>query len=154
MSAPVEPTCGLYRTLKPVGQIPAGRLVQFHNHGPSGPAIYLPKSWSLNQATFQRRGVPVPGAAAMGALQPLLSEGLYRVREPFFCCAKRCQRFEAEQLVQLGYDSAATPILFVPELSDRGLGFPNRGTPVEPKRLARLARLLVPRHETPPGAVQ
>ena len=50
------PPCGIYRTLAQVGDVPAGRLVYFHNHGDPGPGVYLPERWSANRAHFQARG--------------------------------------------------------------------------------------------------
>jgi hypothetical protein len=137
------PACGLYRTLDDLGeQIPAGRLVFFHNHGDPGPGVYLPESWRLNRARFSERGVTIEPDWAE-RLEPLLAEGLYRVREPFHCCAKRCREFEADLLVQLGYDGAARPILFVPEWTEHGLAIPERGSVIDDDRLAKLDPLKV-----------
>lgn len=148
------PPCGLYRTTEPIGPVGAGRLVYFHNHGDPGPGVYLPESWSLNRARFSARGVTLPDPALAGTLEPLPPEGLYRVKAPFTCCAKGCRTFEQDMLVQLGYNAAAQPILFVPEWTERGLGFPERGTLLDPDRLTRLAGLrVVERREGshPPG---
>ena len=50
------PPCGLYRTVKPIGSIEAGRLVYFHNHGDPGPGLYFPESWSAQpRAVLQER---------------------------------------------------------------------------------------------------
>ena len=72
-------------------------------------------------------------------------EGLYRVESSFACCAKGCTTFETGQLVQLGYDGEAAPILFVPEWSSRGLGFPSHGTRLDRDRLGKLTLLRVAR---------
>ncbi|HEY3358485.1 MAG TPA: hypothetical protein VGQ83_34880 [Polyangia bacterium] len=135
------PDCGLYRTRAALGeQIPAGRLVYFHNHGDPGPGVYLPEAWALNRARFGERGVTIqPEWAA--SLEPLPAEGFYRVLEPFHCCAKRCRLFEAELLVQLGYDGEARPILFVPEWTERGLAIPERGSLIDIDGLAKIAPL-------------
>lgn len=143
------PACGLYVTRAPIGSVPAGRLVYFHNHGDPGPGIYLPTRWVGNAARFEAPGVLLPDAAAAQALGPLVAEGYYRVTEAFTCCANRCRTFERDLLVQLGYDGAATPILFVPELVDGALQVPERGSKVDPDRLALLAPLRVP-SVTPP----
>jgi hypothetical protein len=136
------PPCGLYQTRRALGdQIPAGRLVYFHNHGDPGPGVYLPESWALNRARFGERGVPIPSAEWAQYLEPLPAEGFYRVREPFHCCDKRCRRFEVDLLVQLGYDGAARPLLFVPEWTDGGLAIPAVGSVIDADRLARLAPL-------------
>jgi hypothetical protein len=141
---PALPPCGLYRTGLPLGQhVPAGRLVYFHAHGEPGPGVYLPSGWSANRARWQRTGHTIPSAEWAASLAPLPPEGLYRVREPFACCARRCREFAAELLVQLGYDAAARPLLFVPEWTEAGLAVPALGLPIDDDRLGRLAPLTV-----------
>lgn len=140
---PAHPPCGLYRTTQPLQQLPAGRLVMFHDHGDPGPGVYLPRAWALNRAEWHGQGITVPGPEWSATLAPLAAEGLYAVRETFHCCDKRCVEFKRGQLVQLGYDGEATPILFIPEWTAKGLGFPERGTRLDPDRVQRLERLLV-----------
>lgn len=137
--------CGLYRTKAPIGAIPAGRLVYFHDHGNPGPGVYLPERWLGNRARFSPQGTTLadPSRAAE-LLAPLAPEGLYRVTRTFFCCAERCREFQPESLVQLGYDAAATPILFVPELVDEKLDLPTRGVRIDPASVSALSRLSVP----------
>lgn len=137
------PPCGIYRTTEPIGPVPAGRLVYFHNHGNPGAGIYLPVSWKKNRATFSREGVTLPDPALASTLRPLLAEGLYRVEESFTCCDKNCRTFERDTLVQLGYDGQARAILFLPTWGEEGLDLPERGQLVDELRLARLGQLLV-----------
>jgi len=137
------PPCGLYRTTEPIGSVPAGRLVFFHDHGNPGPGIYLPESWSHNRARFSTKGTTIESAAVAGTLQPLLAEGLYRVEEEFTCCERDCKTFRVDTLLQLGYDGAATPILFSPMWTPDGLVFPQSGQRVDNLRLSRLGQLLV-----------
>ena len=147
-----HPPCGLYRTTRALNDVPAGRLVFFHNHGDPGPGVYLPRAWSFNRAEWQERGNTVPDAEWSSTLTPLPGEGLYSVRAAFYCCDRQCTRFEAGQLVQLGYDGEAGAILFVPEWTRRGLTFPERGTKLDENRLTELTPLKVaqgadlPRH--------
>ncbi|MBI5543662.1 MAG: hypothetical protein HY901_07245 [Deltaproteobacteria bacterium] len=144
------PPCGLYRTRAALGDhVPAGRLVYFHNHGEPGPGIYLPSGWKLNHASFHARGTPLPSPEWAANLEPLPAEGLYRVREPFTCCKRGCRTFEADLLVQLGYDATARPLLFVPEWTDAGLAIPETGTPLDPDRLGALAKLRVSQAHLP-----
>lgn len=144
MSAPMAlPPCGLYRTTQSVAGIPPGRLVYFHNHGEPGAGVYLPERWSANRASWQTRGHTLPDEASAQHLAPLPPEGLYAVKEPFACCEKQCVRYEANQLVQLGYDGEATPLLFIPEFSSRGLGFPERGNKLDAGALGKLTLLRV-----------
>jgi hypothetical protein len=146
-----HPACGLYRTTQPLEGVPPGRLVYFHNHGTPGAGIYLPRAWNSNRAEWHQSGVTVPGPAWGQSLQPVPAEGLYRVRTAFYCCEKQCVRFEPETLVQLGYDLEAHPIVFQPEWSARGLGFPERGSAVSLSALEHLVRLQVPAGPTAPA---
>ncbi|AKU91413.1 hypothetical protein [Vulgatibacter incomptus] len=141
--APTFPPCGLYVTTEEIGQVPAGRLVLFHDHGDPGPGIYLPESWAHNRANFSSRGITVQSAALAATLKPLLSEGLYRVEEAFTCCAKNCRTYPQDSLVQLGYDGAANAILFEPSWGPEGLQIPESGQRVDDLRLSKLAYLMV-----------
>lgn len=143
------PPCGLYRTRRTLGPIPEGRLVYFHNHGDPGPGLYLPSGWNVNRARWHSQGTTLPEPQWAEHLEPLLAEGLYRVREPFACCEKRCRLFEEELLVQLGYNGMAEPILFVPEWTEEGFHLPTTGTVVDRERLGRLAPLKVAEAEEP-----
>ena len=143
MSEPTLPPCGLYVTRRAIGSVPAGRLVYFHDHGEPGPGIYLPTSWVANKARFDAPGVTLPSAEAAQDLEALAVEGFYRVTKSFTCCDKNCRRFDPDLLVQLGYDGAATPILFVPEMVDGAIGVPDRGTRIDHDRIANLALLRV-----------
>lgn len=135
------PPCGLYRTTRPLHDVPAGRLVYFHNHGDPGAGIYLPETWVLNRVKWQSRGRTIPDDAWASSLEALPAEGLYRVTEDFFCCERQCVKFPKNQLVQLGYDGEANAILFVPEWTAKGLGFPERGTRLDPSRFKKLELL-------------
>ena len=136
--------CGICRTTEAIGDsIPVGVLVYYHNHGDPGPGVYLPLSWKYNRAVFDRKGTTVPRDEYAETLVPLLPEGLYRVIEPFHCCDRRCKHFEEDQLVQLGYNGSAQPILFVPELVGGAFAVPTRGTLVDDDRLVRLQQLKV-----------
>jgi hypothetical protein len=103
----------------------------------------------VNRARWHAHGTPLPDPGWAEHLEPLLAEGLYRVREAFACCEKRCRSFEQELLVQLGYNGMAEPILFVPEWASTGLDFPAKGTLVEQERLRHLVPLKVVELEEP-----
>lgn len=143
MSDSALPPCGLYVTRAAIGSVPEGRLVYFHNHGDPGPGVYLPSKWRGNRASFEARGHLLPTPEDVSRLQPLLREGFYRVTEAFHCCDKECRRFEAETLVQLGYDGTGRSIVFVPEWVDGQIALPERGTRVEQDRLSALAPLKI-----------
>ena len=135
------PPCGLYKTTEPIGEIPANRLVYFHNHGDPGPGIYLPESWSYNRARFAKRGKTLPDESYAYSLEPLPAEGMYRVTEEFTCCEKNCRTFAETLLVQLGYNAKAEPLLFVPEWTEKGFSIPEMGTRLDTNRLNKLAPL-------------
>jgi hypothetical protein len=137
------PPCGLYRTAAPLGELPSGRLVYFHNHGEPGPGVYLPSGWKLNRARWHDRGTPLPSPEWARNLEPLPAEGFYRVTTGFSCCEKKCRTFERDLLVQLGYDAEAKALVFVPEWTEAGLAIPDTGSAVDRQRLSGLAPLRV-----------
>ncbi len=146
------PPCGMYRTREAIGPIPAGRLVYFHNHGNPGAGLYLPERWEGNRARFSANGHSLPSEASAAALEPLAAEGFYCVTEAFHCCEKKCRLFEASLLVQLGYDGAAQPILFVPELEGAKVGLPERGVRVDATCFDKMVPLLVAEKAREPDA--
>ncbi len=137
------PPCGIYKTSVPIGSVTPGHLVYFHNHGDPGPGIYLPETWQVNRAVFRQSGFTLPDEESAQTLEPLAAEGLYRVAVEFTCCDKRCITFPEEQLVQLGYNRHAEPILFRPVWAESGLLFPEQGQLIEADRLERLVRMSV-----------
>ena len=137
------PPCGLYRTTAPIGDVEAGRLVYFHNHGTPGPGLYFPERWTHNRAHFTPRGTTVPPDFDPKSLRALPAEGFYRVAAAFFCCAKKCKRFEPETMVQLGYNGAGRPLLFLPELVGGAISVPESGALIDDAALANLVALTV-----------
>jgi len=135
--------CGLYRTTAPIGEVPADRLVYFHNHGDPGPGVYLPSSWAHNRAAFHSNGTTLPALTLAATLEPLAREGLYVVEQEFFCCEKHCQTFAADALVQLGYNGEGRALLFLPRLTGSGVTLPERGTAIDADRLTHLRLLQV-----------
>ncbi len=143
------PPCGLYRTTVRLGPIAAGRLVSFHNHGDEGPGLFLPSGRAGGLTRFAEEGVLLDAPWWASTLDPLPFEGLYRVREAFHCCDKRCALFEPELLVLLSFTDEAQPALSVPEWTDRGLDLAVQGRLIERARIAKLCPLRVaerPRH--------
>ena len=145
------PPCGLYRTVKPVAGIDAGRLVYFHNHGNPGPGLYPPEAWNSNRARFSENGATVPADFDPRALKPLPAEGFYRVKSQFYCCEKKCMQFEPDQLVQLGYNGAGKAIVFIPEIGGNGITVPDRGTFVDDNVLGNMVQLKLPESKQDPG---
>jgi hypothetical protein len=149
------PSCGIYRTTQPLeDHVPEGRLVFFHNHGDPGPGIYLPSGWALNRAQWHDSGHTIPSPEWAATLDPLPAEGLYRVRDSFTCCAKKCRTYEADLLVQLGYNAEAEPLLFLPEWTESGLAIPEMGVPIDTDRLRCLSALRVVESDPPEGLTQ
>ncbi len=137
------PPCGVYRTKTAVAGIEAGRLVYFHNHGDPGPGLYPPESWAQNRAKFSERGQTVPADFDPKALEPLPPEGFYRVTKDFFCCEKKCAKFETDMFVQLGFNGAGRALVFVPQLGGAGLALPDRGSIVDDNVLENLVPLKI-----------
>lgn len=104
----------------------------------------------MNRANWHQHGTPIPNDAWAASLSPLPNEGLYRVRTSFTCCEKNCRTFEPGLLVQLGYNGEAQPILFLPEWTGQGLGFPERGSVIDADRLQRLEALTVTQGSSAP----
>lgn len=133
------PPCGLYRTTKSIGQIPADRLVYFHNHGDPGAGVYFPESWTGNRARFSPKGSTVPNDFDHSALMPLPAEGFYHFTETVFCCEKKCVKFEPDQLVQVGYNGNGRALVFLPELAGAAIDIPTRGTLLDDAQLKKLS---------------
>ena len=137
------PPCGLYRTLAPLGTIPSGRLVYFHNHGDPGPGLYLPSGWTRNRVQMQQQGMTLSDPELLRHLEPLPPEGLYRVTESFHCCERKCRLFEPETLLELGYNAEGKAIVFLPEFVDGMLAIPTTGTAIDHGCLSSLKLLKV-----------
>ena len=149
------PNCGLYRTTRALrgdGEIPAGILVNFHNHSDDGaPVVHLPAFSSMNRWQWEKKAHPIRDRVWIETLRPLLLEGYYLLRDDLeFDDAK----WPARSLVQLGYDAEATPILFVPEWTRAGIALPERGTRIDADRIARLRAVEIVRaDDSPPDAM-
>lgn len=140
-SAPLP--CGYYRTLAQIGNVSAGKLVYFHNHGEPGSGVFSPKARRGNRTEFSDKGELLDLKDAGRYLEPLPYEGFYRVLNQFYCCDKQCQLFYENQLVQLGYDDAGAPALFVPEWVNGTLKIAEEGTLIDKERIGRIAPLRV-----------
>jgi hypothetical protein len=151
------PKCGLYRTTRALpgdDKIPAGILVNFHNHSDEGPpVVHLPAFSSFNRWQWEKKAHPIRERVWLETLRPLLLEGYYILREDLeFDDAT----WPAQSLVQLGYDRAGTPIAFLAQrrfhLAENTLFFADHGIPLDERRLAILETLIV--HDEPdPNAV-
>ncbi len=140
------PDCGIYRTSQDIEDVPAGRLVYFHNHGNPGPGIYLPERWHNNQVQFSPKGRTLRDPVLAHTLEPIMPQALYRVSRQFYCCSKNCVLFKVNQVVQLGYDGKARPILFFPFWNNAELCFPKQGTRIDEENFQFLEALQIPVH--------
>jgi hypothetical protein len=147
------PPCGVFRTLKPIAGIEAGRLVYFHNHGDPGPGLYFPERWNHNRAQWSPNGTTLPQPIDLKALMPLPAEGFYRVARTFVCCAKKCVEFRPEQFVQLGYNGAGKPLVFIPEFSGGAITVPQRGTAIDDDVLTNLVALQINERREPDNSI-
>ena len=137
------PPCGLYRTTAALGDVPAGRLVSFHNHGDRGPGVFLPTGWLHHRAQFGAVGVAIPSTGWSRTLDALAPEGVYRVREPFYCCERECRLFARDLLVQLAYTPEAAPVVLPFAPRDGALVLPAQGNLVDRASVARLSPVQV-----------
>jgi hypothetical protein len=122
--------CGLYRTTLPLpereDQVGARRLVSFHNHSDDGPPIVLlPKSNTNNRWSFHERGYLVRDQDWLATLVRLPAQGLYVLKKHFHPPGGAVVR--ERTLLQLGYNAAGDPILFVPSYKDNAIAFPTTG---------------------------
>ncbi len=114
------PPCGLYRTGRALKNqetdIPAGILVMFHNHSNRNiPMLQLPRENTHNVWSFHEQGPGIEDDDAfLAALQPLLDQGFYHLREEL---STPEGSFPKHALVQLGYNMKAEPILFIAQRS-------------------------------------
>ena len=147
------PPCGIYKTTDPIGSISPDSFVYFHNHGDPGPGIYTPEKWIQNRAIFRSKGVPLSNELQAKGLIPLPLEGFYRVRQALKPSSNSQTVFQPGQLVQIGYNSRAETILFVPQWGANGLEIPARGVIIEPENMRLLEYLSVAQAADDPSNV-
>lgn len=149
------PRCGLYRTTRPFADdVPAGILVNFHNHSDTNePVLHLPVFSSFNRWQWDKKGRPVRERSYLETLHALPPEGYYMLREDVrFEDAKWPER----SLVQLGYDRSGTPILFLAQrrfhLAENTLFFADRGVPWQRTEFEKALDAVVVFEEPDPNA--
>jgi hypothetical protein len=147
MAKSILPTCGLYRTTKPLpeheDEFPTGTLVYFHNHSDSGlPVVVLPDHNVMNQWHFHGGGTPFRGLSWADSLVRMPDQGFYSLRKSL--------EFDGGSwpkgtLVQLGYTKAGDPILFIAQqrgaMEENDLFFADRGVGIARERLSILEPL-------------
>ncbi len=124
------PPCGLYKTEAPLpGKeewVRENLLVYFHNHSQQGPPLLLlPAANSDNRWTFHDKGYLIRDPDYVDDLAPLKAEGFYVLSEAIYLSHE--EMIPEQTLVQLGYNRAADPILFLAEFEGNGVQFPNSG---------------------------
>jgi hypothetical protein len=150
ISTIAQPSCGLYRTTRALNtEVPAGILVNFHNHSEDGaPVVHLPAFSTFNRWQWEKKSHPVRERAWLESLRPLLLEGYYILQAELTIDDAK---WPARSLVQLGYDRSGTPILFLAQrrfhLAENTLFFADKGMPLPENRLDALGPLVV--HDEP-----
>lgn len=147
------PPCGLYRTTKALpgaeSEVGEGLLVNFHDHGTGAraggvPVVLLPAFSVFNRWQWRREPHPVRQLSWVESLVKLPLEGFYALRRPLPLDDGRAA-WPSGTLVQLGYDRAATPIVFMAQLranlADNFLWFADRGLTLDDETLATLQPL-------------
>jgi hypothetical protein len=122
--------CGLYRTgIALPGfeeRVPAGSLVQFHNHSDQGVAMVLtPHDNTANRWNFHERGWAADNQEFLESLVALKPEGLYVTSSHLHIT--REEILPERTLVQLGYNRRADSILFPGRFQDNAIVFPDQG---------------------------
>lgn len=143
--ADAPPPEGLYRTTTPMPgkaeSVPAGRLWLFRHSSEQGDPILLsPETNTNNRWTFNRRGHLCKDAIWLSTLVRLKPEGFYVLEGPVTIEGGRM--LGTHQLVQLGYNGNAEPIIFFPKTDQtRGndLAFPTAGMKITEAVYQRLA---------------
>ncbi len=145
----ILPSCGLYRTTKPLPEheaaVPAGSMVYFHNHSDSGlPVVIVPDHNIQNRWHFHGAGIPFRGLSWADTLIKLPAEGFYMLRKGL--------DFEGGSwpkatLTQLGYTKTGDPILFIAQqrasMEENDLFFSDRGVGISREQLSMLEQLSV-----------
>jgi hypothetical protein len=124
------PDCGIYRTEAPLSGkeewVREGLLVFFHNHSQQGPPLLLlPASNTNNRWSFHDKGYLVKDEDYPDSLVALMPEGYYVLGEPLYLSPE--EMIPSRTLVQLGYNRAADPILFLADFQDNRIEFPTSG---------------------------
>ena len=122
--------CGLYRTTAPLpdheDQVPAERLIQFHNHSEQGPPlVLLPRVNQHNRWTFRPKGFLISDLGFIKTLKHLPAEGLYSLHKHVHIGTANV--LPDNSLVQLGYNRKGDGILFVAEFLGRTIQFADSG---------------------------
>ncbi len=124
------PPCGLYKTTTALpgkeAWVRENLLVYFHNHSQQGPPLLLlPSVNAHNRWSFHDKGYLIRDAEFVESLVHVMDEGFYVLTEPIYL--SRDEFIPEETLVQLGYNRAADPILFLAKFVENTINFPNNG---------------------------
>ena len=143
------PDCGLYRTTKALPEheddVPAGRMVYFHNHSDSGLPVVIPPEHNIhNRWHFHGSGIAFRGLSWADSLTKLLPEGFYMLRKALTFDAGEWPK---GTLVQLGYTRNGDPILFIAQvraqLTENTLFFNDRGVGITREQFPTLEPLQI-----------
>jgi hypothetical protein len=124
------PPCGLYKTTRPLPNkeqwVRENLLVYFHNHSQQGPPLLLlPASNEHNRWTFHDKGYLIRDQEFVDTLESVEDEGFYILTEPLYLSED--EFIQERTLVELGYNRAAEPILFMGKFEENAIIFPESG---------------------------
>ena len=143
------PSCGLYRTTKPLAgheeQFPAGLLVYFHNHSDSGlPQVLAPDHNVHNRWHFHGPGVEFRGLSWADSLVKVPLEGFYLLKKELSFDGGTWPK---GALGQLGYTRNGEAILFIGQvrtkLDENDLWFSDRGVGIPREQMSILDSIVV-----------
>ncbi len=124
------PPCGLYKTTVPLpGKeewVRENLLVYFHNHSQQGPPlVLLPAANANNRWSFHDKGYLIRDGDYVDSIVAVMPEGYYTLSEAIYL--SHDEMIPELTLVQLGYNRAADPILFLAEYEPSSITFPASG---------------------------
>lgn len=124
------PPCGIYRTAEALpGKeewVRENLLVYFHNHSQQGPPLLLlPAANANNRWSFHDKGYLIREEGYIETLEQLPSEGFYVLHEAIYI--SHDEMIPENTLVQLGYNRAGEPIIFLAEFEESTINFPTSG---------------------------
>ena len=141
---------GIHKTTKYLpgheAEVPPNRLVLIRTDGEFAPAsVLLPVNNTNNQWSFGMPGIKIPAASLNWAktLEKLPRESFYRLTKEL--TFGETGRWPKNTIVQLGYNQAGDPILFIAQrrnpLSGNDLFFSDKGVKVESSQIKDLEPL-------------
>lgn len=159
MASTKLPDCGLYRTTKALPgheeKVPAGILVNFHNHSESGlPQVRPPADHNVHNRWHWAAPILIRGTSWLETLVRMPYEGFY-VLQRDVPAENGEGRITKGTLVQLGYQNTGKPILFIAReatpLQENVLFFKREGMMINRSQLGALMAVKWHKEHPPEG---